>query len=209
MNLLDKSAINAEKNRKRFDFGIITVGKFKTIDMKKSSIGWLFAVIILSVLLVLSLILGFSGFFFSVSYLNSNSELTVGDNFSIAVKPNEASVASFTFGGAYLPGERIPQVVQINAQNLNSDVKVRVKAKIFGVDDDTEFDFVTSEHFDRAEDGYFYYDDVLLGGNKITFCTDIIVPSDSNLVGKEKYILTFVVETLETQFDVDEIWNIA
>ena len=177
--------------------------------MKKSNVGWLFAVIILSILLVLSLVLGFSGFFFSVSYLNSNSELTVGENFSISVKPNEANVASFTFDGAYLPGERIPQVVQINAQDLNADVRVRVKAKIFGTDDDTEFDFVTTEHFDKAEDGYFYYDDVLLGGNKITFCTDIVVPNESDLVSKEKYILTFVVETLETQFDVEKIWNIA
>ena len=120
--------------------------------MKKSNVGWIFAVIVLSFLLILSLILGASGYYYSISYLNSDSDLTVGDSFSIGVNPNQASVASFTFDGSFLPGETIPQVIQINAQDLNSDVRVRVKAKIFGVVSDTEFDFVTSEHFEKYED---------------------------------------------------------
>ena len=175
--------------------------------MKKSNVGWIFAVIILSILLILSLILGMSGYYYSISYLNSNSDLTVGDSFSIGVNPNQASVASFTFDGAFLPGETIPQVVQINAQDLNSDVRVRVKAKIFGIVSDTEFDFVTSEHFEKAEDGYYYYDDVLQGGNKITFCTYIVLAKDADFVSREKYIISFVVETLETKFDDQNIWK--
>lgn len=175
--------------------------------MKKSNVGWIFAVIVLSILLILSLILGASGYYYSISYLSSDSDLTVGDSFSIGVNPNQASVASFTFDGSFLPGETIPQVIQINAQDLNSDVRVRVKAKIFGVAGDTEFDFVTSEHFEKAEDGYYYYDDVLHGGNKITFCTYLVLPKDADFVSKEKYILTFVVETLETKFDDQNIWK--
>lgn len=175
--------------------------------MKKSNVGWIFAVIVLSILLILSLILGTSGYYYSISYLSSDSDLTVGDSFSIGVNPNQASVASFTFDGSFLPGETIPQVIQINAQDLNSDVRVRVKAKIFGVAGDTEFDFVTSEHFEKAEDGYYYYDDVLHGGNKITFCTYLVLPKDADFVSKEKYILTFVVETLETKFDDQNIWE--
>lgn len=177
--------------------------------MKKSSVPWLFAVLILTALLIISVVLGMTGYYFSVSYLNSNSELKVGDTVSISVLPNQSNVASFTFDGAYLPNENVPQIIQINAQDLNADVKVRVKAKIFGVTKDTEFDFITTEHFEKHDDGYYYYDDVLLGGNKITFCNYIIIPEDADFASREKYILSFVVETLESKFDSENIWGIV
>lgn len=174
---------------------------------KNSCTGWIFAVVVLSFLFVLSLILGTTGYYFSISYINSNSDLTVGETFSIGVNPNQASVASFTFDGSFLPGELIPQIIQINAQGLNSDVRVRVKAEIFGDKVEQAFDFVTSEHFEKADDGYYYYDDVLYGGNKISFCTYLVVPNDVDFISKEKYIITFVVETLETEYDGQNIWG--
>lgn len=175
--------------------------------MKKETLPWAFAVLMLVIVLIVSIILGVSGYYFSLSYLNSNSDLVVGDTVSIGVKPNQANVASFTFDGGYMPNEKIPQVVQINATVLDADVKVRVKAQIFGKNQDINFDFVTTEHFELAEDGYYYYDDVLTGGNKITFCNYIVVPDDLSMTSKEKYILTFVVETLESDLDVENIWK--
>ncbi len=175
--------------------------------MKKNSVGWLFAVIILSFLLILSVILGFSGYFFSVAYYNSPSDMVVGDNISIAVLPNQASVASLTFDGSYLPKENIPQTIQINAQDLNSEVRVRIKALVFGAGGETQFGFVTSTHFEKAEDGYYYYDGVLSGGNKITFCNYLVMTDDSEFKSSEKYILSFVVETLETKFYEQNVWE--
>jgi len=175
--------------------------------MKKNTVPWLFAVIILSGLLVLSIILGLSGYYFSVSYLHSNSDLVVGDTVCVSVGPNQSNVVSMTFDGSYLPSEAIPQVVQINASNLNYDVAVRVKAKTFGIENEAEFDFVTTEHFEKAEDGYYYFDDVLRGGNKITFCNYLVIPDETNFVSKEKYILTFVVETLDINQNVQNIWK--
>lgn len=174
--------------------------------MNKSNVGWIFAICILAFLLVISLILGFTGYFFSISYLSSNTELKVGDNFSISVLPNSANVVSFTFDGAYLPDENIPEVVQINAQDLNADVWVRVKVKVFGASDDSELGFVTTEHFEKENDGYYYYDEVLKGGNKITFCNYIFIPKEINLRSGEKYIISFVVETLESKYDIG-IWK--
>lgn len=175
--------------------------------MKKGYVGWLFAVIILSVLLIISVVLGLTGYFFSVSYTNSNAELKVGDSVSISVLPNQSNVASFTFDGAFLPNEKVPHTVQINAQDLNADIRVRVKAKIFGVTEETVFDFVTTQHFEKDPDGYYYYDEILPGGNKITFCTYLVIPEDVDFVSGEKYILSFVVETLESKFDAENIWK--
>lgn len=174
--------------------------------MKKNVVPWIFAVIVLTGLLILSVILGMSGYYFSISYMYSNSDLVVGNNLSIGVEPNQSNVASFTFDGAYFPNEKVPQVVQINASDLNTDVAVRVKARVFG-ESDADIGFVTTEHFEEAEDGYFYYDGVLKGGNKITFCTYVVMPSSLNFVKNEKYILTFVVETLDSNLEVDSIWK--
>ena len=174
--------------------------------MSRRDVAWLFVCIILGGLLIVSIILGVTGFFSSVSYLKSDTDLTVGDNVLINVLPNQASVASFTFDGSYMPNENIPLVIQINAQDLESEVNVRVKAKVFGNDNEQEFDFITTEHFEKAEDGYYYFDDVLRGGNKITFSTYVTTPSEGDFISNEKYVLTVIVETIEAEFK-ENIWG--
>lgn len=173
--------------------------------MKKSSVPWLFAVIILSFLFILSIILGLTGYYFSVAYLNSNSEIVLGETVSISVLPNQSNVVSFTIDGAFMPNETLPQIVQINAEDMERDLRVRVKAEVFGLNE--EFDFVTTDHFEKASDGYYYFDDVLKGGNKITFCNYLVTPRESEFLSRQKYILSIVVETLETQFDSQNIWK--
>ena len=141
--------------------------------MSKKDVAWLFSVIILAVALVISIVLGVLGYLSSLTFMSTKSDLIVGDTISVSVAPNQASVASLTFDGSFLPNENVPQTIQINATDLNADVRVRVKAKLFGVDNDTFFDFITTEHFEKADDGYYYFDDILHGGNKITFCNYI------------------------------------
>lgn len=175
--------------------------------MKKSNVAWIFVVVILSTLLILSVFLGASGYYFSVNYLSSKSDIVVGDTVSIGVKPNQSNIASFTFDGGYLPNEIIPQVVHINGQDLNSDVVLRVRARVFGAPNVTELDFVTTDHFEKRDDGYYYFDDILKGGNKITFCNYILIPDDVDLSSNEKYILTIVVETLESGLVEENIWK--
>lgn len=180
----------------------------KDKNMSKKDIAWLFTVIILSVALVVSILLGVLGYLSSLTFMATKSDLIVGDAISIAVSPNQSSVASVTFDGSYLPNENLPQTIQINATDLNADVRVRVKARLFGLDNDTPFDFITTEHFEKADDGYYYFDDVLHGGNKITFCNYIVTPKEVDFYSGEKYILSIIVETLETKYD-QNIWKNA
>lgn len=175
--------------------------------MKKSNVAWSFVVGILSLLLILSVILGMSGYYFSVNYLNSKSDIMVGNSFSISVKPNEANLVCFTIDGGYLPNEVIPQTIHISGEDLNKDAYIRVKARVFGVPNVAELDFVTTEHFEKQDDGYYYFDDVLKGGNKVTFATYLLVPPEIDLASNEKYILSIVVESLESNVDVENIWK--
>ncbi len=169
--------------------------------MKKREIAWIFVCVILLVALGVSIFLGYSGFYSAMTYLKSESDLVVGDTVAIAVNPNETSVASMTFDGSYLPNENVPQIVQISATLLDENLRVRVKGVVFGTDG--EIDFVTSDHFTKNDDGYYYYDDILSGGNKATFCTALVMP-DGTISG-EKYIVTIVVETLSES--VENIWE--
>lgn len=174
--------------------------------MKKERIGWIFAMLLLISALVVSIFLGVTGYFSSLVYLNSNSDLVVGDQVTIAVKANSAHVASFTFDGSYLPNETIPHTIQIQSMDLEKDVNVRVKALIFGLGEEVPFDFVTTSHFEKEPDGYYYFDEVLNGGNKITFSNYIVIPSQQQFVSGEKYVLTIVVETVETEY-MESIWK--
>lgn len=175
--------------------------------MKKSSVGWLFAVIVLFFLLIVSLFLGLNGYFFSVSYINSKSDLVVGESISVAVNANQATVVSFTLDGGYLPNELIPQTIQLSASELSKDLRVRVKSKLFGTPENSDLDFITTEHFEKAEDGYYYFDDILKGGNKVTFSTYVTIPAEIDMSSDEKYILTIVIETLESGLNHQEIWK--
>lgn len=174
--------------------------------MSKKDIAWLFSVIVLSVALIISILLGVLGFYSSMTFIASDSDLVVGDTISIGVKPNESTVASMTFDGSFLPDENIPQIIQVNGTDLSTDVYVRVKAKIFGTTQETAFNFITTDHFEQKDDGYYYFNDILHGGNKITFCNYIVTPKEITFYSGEKYILSIVVETLDTSFD-KAIWK--
>ena len=174
--------------------------------MNKKDVAWTVCCVFLVIALLLSIVLGVMGFYSAVTYLSLDSDLIVGDFVNIPILPNQTNVVSMTFDSSFLPNENIPQTIQISGQNLNSDVKVRVKAQVFGLEDGT-FDFITTEHFVLDDDGYYYYDDTLKGGNKITFCNYVITPKENPHKSGEKYILSIIVENLESKFNVKEIWN--
>lgn len=180
----------------------------KTSDMNKTHIGWLFAVIGLSILLVVSIILGINGYYFSMSFLRAKSDISIGKTATIEVLPDEASVLSFTFDGSYLPKEKLPQKVQISAVNSDKNLLVRVKTRLFGDEADDKMEFLTDEKF--VYDGEYYtFQEVLGGGGKVLFCDYIQIPAENNLSSKEKYILSIVVESVEDTLENELKWGIV
>lgn len=169
----------------------------------KKAYPYIFAIIILVILLIISLYLGFSGYLFSVSMLKEATDLNLGETVAVEISPNETSVVSFTIDGSYLPMENIPQIIQIKASDVDAEMRVRVKAEIFANNNTKDVDFVANDNFLKATDGYFYLNDTLAGGNKVTFSSYIIMPEDLN--SNEKYILTVVVENIDAS--VENIWG--
>ncbi len=174
--------------------------------MNKHNAGWIFATIALGVCLIVSIALGLSGYFFSVAFSKQKTDLVVGESVVVDIKENQAQVVSFTFDGNFLPGEAIPQVVQVSAANTNKDVVLRVRGQIFGIEE--SLDFVTTEDFEEG-DGFYRSKNILQGGGKVTFCSHLVVPEDSKFVCGEKYVLSIVVEALDSDLDWQNIWKNA
>lgn len=207
--LLDKSETKGERNKGFNSVRIKRVFFVQNKDVKKDSFLWLFTSIGLFVLLIVSVVLGMTGYYFSVAYQNANSDFVVGDVVEINVIPNQATVASFTFDGGFLPEENIPQIVHIKSMDLNNDVFLRVKSLVFGGESDESFDFITTEHFEKGVDGYYYFDGLLLGGEKISFCNYLKYPLKSDFEPDKKYILAIVVETLDSEVEIEKIWKMS
>lgn len=133
----------------------------------------------------------------------SDVEIIAGQSQEIFVKPNQTSALSFVFDGSLLPGQEIPQNIQISALNCPKNVFLRVKCICQGA----EFDFGVSEKFSYENDGYFYFDDVLNANEKVVFSKNFVISSNQKLESGKKYIVTVLVETLQEDLDVSEIWK--
>ena len=173
--------------------------------MKKSTTTWIFVTTILVVLLATMTILGFTGFLFSLSSSKFDTDLVVGQDLNISVKPNETSVKTISFDGAYLPNEKLPQKIYINAEKLTQDVFVRVKGNVSNIEGILSFE--TTEKFVFEEDGYYYYDGTIIGGDRVCFCDYVVMPDDLRVKSDKKGIFTIIIECLDSNEDINKIWK--
>ena len=97
--------------------------------VSKSTYGFIFAIVLLVILLGISLYLGISGWFFS-NTTTLQSDLELGKTVNISVAQTGAQAVSFTFPGSYLPGQKLSQYINIT-NNADNDLFIRAKAVVF------------------------------------------------------------------------------
>lgn len=174
----------------------------------KSFYSWLFAVIILSVLLAISVYLGVSGWYFS----NDNSRVTdfqLGNNIEIAVNKNSANSVSLNFNGSFLSGEKLKQIVAIKNFEQEGDIYVRAKAFVYSSGNEYRpVSLITTQNWVyNDQDGYYYFKESLPFQNKISLCSQIYLDEDFTLSSSENYIITFLVETLSVDHTIEAFWG--
>lgn len=179
------------------------------MKIDKSNFGWLFACIGLVILLALSVYLGTSGFFFSTKNTYT-TDLVLGQNIECGLQKNQASSVSLNFEGGFLADERLPQIISVKNMEQSSSLYVRAKVFVYSAQNQVfDLDIVENSNWTKNEDGYFYYNNVVIPNEKINFCSSVIL-SNQNFqpVSWKKYILTCVFETLESTLDVNTIWGV-
>ncbi len=174
----------------------------------KSFFSWLFAVIILSVLLILSIYLGVSGWYFS----NDKKQVTdfqLGNNIEIDTYKNSANSVSLNLSGSFISGERLSQIVAIKNFEQEGDVYVRAKSFVYSSSNEFQpISLVTTENWVFNEnDGYYYFKNPLAAQNKISLCSSVYLDEQYTLSSSRTYLITFLVETLSVDHTIDAFWG--
>ncbi len=171
--------------------------------LSKSTYGFIFAIVLLCILLAISLYLGISGWFFTNS-AKIESDVSLGENLNFSVSDNGAETIGLTFVGSYLPKQKLSQNISIT--NISDkDLYVRAKAVVMLEGGETDMSLGTTEHW-QQEGEYYYFDEKLPSSNKIALASYLGLP-DKYFNSTKRYVLTIVVESLDASLDIKQIWG--
>ncbi len=178
------------------------------MKITKSNFGWMFTCFGLLVLLGIAIYLGASGWFFKTD-ISYTTDLELGKTVSTSIKKNQAQSISLTFDGSYLAGERLPQIVSIKNNDEEANIYIRAKVYVYNGENVTlDMDILETVNWVyNQDDGYYYYNDVLIPGDKATLCSYVIIGENSNFSGHKKYILTILFEALSENEYVVNLWG--
>ena len=177
------------------------------MKINKNNYIWIFICSILTFLLILSVYLVLSGWYFQTENTYS-TDMEIGTNIQVDISSNMANSASVNFDGTFLYNQKIPQTISIKNTG-EEDIYVRSKIFIHSSNNETKkIDIEETVNWLSNEDGYFYFNNLLKSGEKVSLCSSIIVPEDSNLNTNKKYILTVMFEGLSQNQDVEAFWGI-
>ena len=178
------------------------------MKINKENFGWIFTSAFLAILLALSIYLGVSGWFFKteVSY---TTDLELGKTVEVGIKKNEASTVAFNIEGSLLAEERLPQIISI--KNIDEEASLYLRAKIYIYSGDgrtLKMNLVETPNWEfDEEDGYYYFTDKLENSNKIALCSHVFIDKDTHLKTYSQYIVSVIVEGLDTNQDIEIIWG--
>ena len=178
------------------------------MKINKDNAGWIFCCVVLAGLLLLSIFLGVSGWYFKNDTAYT-TDFQLGKSVQISLLANQASATSLNLEGAFLPGEELFQVVSVKNIEDDKSVYVRAKATIDTSIGQGELQLKeTTNWLYNENDGYYYLLTTLSAQNKVALCSHIYTSDRYNLQSGKKYIISFVFESLDVDQDVDTIWGI-
>lgn len=178
------------------------------MKINKDNFGWIFTSALLAFLLAMSIYMGISGFYFKTqpSY---TTDLVLGKNIQIDVSKNMSNAVSFNLDGSYLSGERLPQIISIKNTEEEDGVYLRAKIYIYTSENKTlNMGLVETVNWTyNQEDGYYYFNDVLSKQDKVSLCSHVFVDEETSLQSNIKYIVTIVIEALDENVEIQNIWK--
>lgn len=160
----------------------------KTKRLNKKN--YIFAIVVLSILLILSLVYNFLGGFAFRNYNKNN--LVVGDDYTIKLDGLGASSVSFSLDGSSLPGDRIKQKLQIvipdiDTKNLILRAKVTLNDNIIEING---FDFWELDEQKK----YYNFKNEFFKNQTIGLCDEIKLKQDISLKPNIVYYVNVTVE---------------
>lgn len=173
--------------------------------MKKETKNWIFKIILVGALVLVGVaILSFQ----TTGFSDMKKYARLGDEISIKSKLNSCSSNIINFDGSYLPNDSYSQVVKVYVPENEVDCVIRVNAYL--LTDKGEIENVsiqTPSTWLFAQDGYYYYQNIVKGGEIINFSRSVKIP-DIYLNSQNLYSLIFNVETIKLdEYIIENLWN--
>lgn len=177
------------------------------MKINKDNFGWIFTTCGLIVFLGISIYLGISGWYFKTQP-SFTTDLQLGKTVQFSVEKNQSNAISFNLDGSYLSGDRLPQIISVKNSDEVSDVYLRAKIFIYTGDNQTlKMNFVETINWTYQQDGYYYFNNTLTPQNKVTLCSYLFIDEETQLQTNTKYIVTVIVDALDANQNVTEIWG--
>ena len=173
--------------------------------LKKSTYGFIFAIITLLIALGIVLYLGLSGWFYSNTG-KLTSDIQLGDTINMTLNGNETEAVSFTLAGSYLPNQNLKQYINVTNE---SETPLYIRAKAFIYDKnrgDCKVELGISEHWTESDE-YYYFDEPLENSGKVSVASYVKLLTDQFYDSQKSYVLTIIVEGLDAKLDRQEIWG--
>lgn len=179
------------------------------MKVSKENFGWIFSCVALGIALVISIILGYSGFYFknTGSYV---ADLKLGDVIQLDMRKNQAGSISVNLDGSFLPGDKLDQ--EINIKNLEVEDEIYLRAKIYIYSAESKIINIgispSANWKYNADDGYYYYSSPLAPQNKTNLSSYIVLDENDHLYSNKKYIVTLLAESFSDKTMAQNLWNI-
>ncbi len=156
---------------------------------KNSKRNYVFAICILSFLLVLSAIYNFMGGFKFDNLIEINA--VVGDDVEIKLNGLGAEGKTLAISGASLPDDTIKQNIQITLPNIETtNLVLRTKMVL----NDTFVSVSGFNSWQLGEDNYYYFNDELLQNQTVGLSNEIRLSNDLMLNKNKIYFINIIVE---------------
>lgn len=181
---------------------------FMTRSKAKLKESWyIFSIVMLSVLLLLSLWLFLQNPFIT-NKPTSAGLAPVGTPINISVEDNGSETQVLYFNGSLLPNFKVNQDVNITLKATENLCAVRAKVFVLNENQALPLNLTVASQWQKMSDGYYYCQETLSPNLVIDFMQAFEVPdADYSLNAENVYPILFSVETLPVAFDYQSIWK--
>ena len=179
------------------------------MKVSKDNFGWIFSCVALAIALVISIIMGYTGFYYRNTGTYS-TDIKLGDNLQLDLRANQSNSMSVNIDGSFLPGDKLKQ--ELNIKNLDLEKEIYVRAKIFIYSTESKIinvDIIPSTNWKyNLQDGYYYFANALAPQNKTNLARYIVLDESETLQSNKKYIVTVLAENFTDLATAQNIWNV-
>lgn len=173
--------------------------EIQTPTQKRNNKIAIWIIVALSVLLLVSFILGISGAYFQGSD-TATGDITTGGPVNIDITQGGASATTLTFSDAAMPGDVFDQAIQVTAPAGTSKAVLRAKLTISndaGLSAPVTATTATTWSLNDADD-YYYYAGTISAGDTVDFVTQVVVPTSlTNDDANKTNTISVVVEAIQ------------